>query len=69
MRTNGHNFVDAARISLEHDTDVDWRPRVPQWPAIGDALASAIQSALVGQRKPKESLDEAQTRVEQIMTG
>ena len=59
----------AALESLEHDTDVDWRPRVPQWPAIGDTMATAIQAALVGQKKPKEALDEAQARIEQILKG
>ena len=65
----GPNFVDAALQSLEQDTDVDWRPRVPQWPAIGDTMATAIQSALVGQKKSKEALDEAQARIDQIMKG
>ena len=64
---SGVNFVEAARESLDQDTDVDWRPRVPQWPAIGDTMATAVQSALVGQKKPKEALDEAQTRIEQIL--
>src|SRR5205814_61085 len=36
MKDSGFNFVEAALASLEQDTDVDWRPRVPQWPAIGD---------------------------------
>ena len=65
----GPNFVEAALTSLEQDTDVDWRPRVPQWPAIGEAMATAIQSALVGQKKSKEALDEAQTRIDQVMKG
>src|SRR5437868_13374866 len=30
-RDIGPNFVEAAIQSLEQDTDVDWRPRVPQW--------------------------------------
>ncbi|HZQ61852.1 MAG TPA: sugar ABC transporter substrate-binding protein [Casimicrobiaceae bacterium] len=63
----GPNFVEAAIQSLEQDTDVDWRPRVPQWPAIGDTMATAIQTALVGQKKSKEALDEAQARIEQIL--
>jgi multiple sugar transport system substrate-binding protein len=63
----GPNFVEAALASLEQDTDVEWRPRVPQWPAIGDTMATAIQAALVGQRKSKEALDEAQARIEQIV--
>jgi multiple sugar transport system substrate-binding protein len=69
MQSQGTNFVPAALESLEQDTDVDWRPRVPQWPAIGDTMATAIQSALVGQAKSKEALDTAQTRIEQILKG
>ena len=69
MRASGDNFVEAALDSLEQDTDVNWRPRVPQWPAIGDTMATAIQAALVGQKKSKEALDEAQARIDQIMRG
>lgn len=67
MKNAGDNFIPAALESLEQDTDVDWRPRVPQWPAVGDTMATAIQTALVGQKKSKEALDEAQTRITQIM--
>ncbi|MGH6611505.1 MAG: ABC transporter substrate-binding protein, partial [Burkholderiaceae bacterium] len=63
----GPNFVDAALTSLEQDTDVNWRPRIPQWPAVGDTMATAIQSALVGQKKSKEALDDAQARIDQIV--
>jgi len=69
MSNAGDNFIPAALESLENDTDVEWRPRVPQWPAIGETMATAIQSALVGQKKPKEALDEAQTRIDQILKG
>lgn len=69
MRASGSNFVEAALELLEQDTDVDWRPRVPQWPAVGETMATAIQSALVGQKKSKDALDEAQTRIDQIMRG
>ena len=69
MKDAGDNFIPAALESLEQDTDVDWRPRVPQWPAIGETMATAIQSALVGQKKPKEALDEAQARIAQILKG
>jgi multiple sugar transport system substrate-binding protein len=30
-------------------------------------MATAIQSALVGQKKPKQALDDAQARISQIM--
>ncbi len=67
MKNMGDNFIPAALESLEQDTDVDWRPRVPQWPAIGETMATAIQSALVGQKSPKEALDEAQARIQQVL--
>lgn len=67
MKDAGDNFIPAALESLQQDTDVEWRPRVPQWPAVGEAMATAIQAALVGQKKPKEALDEAQMRIAQIM--
>ena len=69
MRAFGDNFVEATLESLENDTDVDWRPRVPQWPAIGDTLATAIQSALAGQAPAKTALDDAQRRIEPMMRG
>jgi multiple sugar transport system substrate-binding protein len=69
MSGAGDNFIPAAGESLESDTDVDWRPRVPQWPAIGETMATAIQAALVGQKNPKEALDEAQARIQQILKG
>ena len=67
MSGAGDNFIPAALQSLEQDTDVEWRPRVPQWPAIGEAMATSIQAALVGQKKSKEALDEAQARIALVM--
>jgi ABC-type glycerol-3-phosphate transport system substrate-binding protein len=69
MRAFGDNFVEATLESLQNDTDVDWRPRVPQWPAIGDTLATAIQVALAGQAPAKAALDDAQRRIEPMMRG
>lgn len=69
MKAFGDNFVEATMESLQSDTDVDWRPRVPQWPAIGDTLATAIQSALAGQSTVKAALDDAQRRIEPMMRG
>ena len=54
---------------MDHDTDPDWRPRVPQWPAIGETMSVAIQQALSGQATPKAALDNAQNRIEQVMRG
>jgi multiple sugar transport system substrate-binding protein len=67
LQESGQGLAEAALQSLDQDTDVNWRPRVPQWPAIGDTMATAIQAALVGQKKPKEALDEAQSKIDGIM--
>lgn len=63
----GDNFVEATLTALKEDTDVDWRPRVPQWPGIGDVVATAVASALAGQSTPKAALDAAQERVASMM--
>lgn len=63
----GDNFVEATLTALQEDTDVDWRPRVPQWPGIGDAVATAVASTLAGQATPKAALDAAQERVAAMM--
>lgn len=63
------DYVDVVLTSLEEDTDPDWRPRVPQWPEIGDAMAIAVQSALTDQATPQEALDEANDAIAEVMGG
>ena len=65
----GDNFIDASTASLQEDTDVDWRPRLPQWPAVGETMATAIQASLVGQAGPQEALDQAQEKIASLMDG
>lgn len=65
----GANFIEAATKSFAEDTDVDWRPRLPQWPAVGDTMATAIQASLVGQSSVKEALDKAQAKINGILKG
>jgi ABC-type glycerol-3-phosphate transport system substrate-binding protein len=69
MAKFGDNYVEAATESFAKDTDPDWRPRLPQWPAVGDTMATAIQSALVGQATPKDALVEAQKKIDNILKG
>ncbi len=69
MNSMGDQFIRTAMDSLAQDTDVEWRPRVPQWPAIGETMATGIQAALVGQKTAKAALDEAQSRIQQILRG
>ena len=61
------NYADVVLRSMREDTDADWRPRVPEWPKIGEAMAVAIQSALVKQTTPKKALDEANQNISTIM--
>lgn len=63
----GGNFIEVVLTSLREDTDADWRPRVSEWPQIGEAMAIAIQAALVGEKTPKQALDEANARIIEIM--
>lgn len=65
----GHNFIEAATKSFAEDTDVDWRPRLPQWPAVGDTMATAIQASLVGQSSIRDALNNAQTKIDGILKG
>ncbi|HEY7244499.1 MAG TPA: sugar ABC transporter substrate-binding protein [Xanthobacteraceae bacterium] len=65
----GRSFIEATTQSLEDDTDVDWRPRIPQWPAVGETMATAIQASLVGQANPADALRDAQKKIEGILRG
>lgn len=61
------DYVDVVLDSLNEDTDPEWRPRVPQWPEIGDAMAIAVQSALTNQKSSQEALDEANEQISDVM--
>jgi multiple sugar transport system substrate-binding protein len=65
----GRDFLSASQDTIADDIDIDWRPRIPQWPLIGETMAVAIQQAVSSQAKPKAALDEAQKRIEQGMKG
>ena len=63
----GEGLTETTMTSIKEDTDVDWRPRVPQWPAVGETMATAVQGALVGQATPAAALDQAQSQIDGIM--
>ena len=69
LEAAGDNYIPAATESFAEDTDVEWRPRLPQWPAVGDTLATAIQASLVGQASVTDALNEAQVKIEAILKG
>lgn len=61
------DYADVVLTTMKEDTDPDWRPRVPQWPKIGEVMAVAIQAALVRQKTPKAALDEANAEIRRVM--
>jgi multiple sugar transport system substrate-binding protein len=63
------DYADVVLTSMREDTDADWRPRVPQWPEIGEIMAVAIQAALVGQKSPRDALTEASAAIAKAMKG
>ncbi|MCC6756252.1 MAG: sugar ABC transporter substrate-binding protein, partial [Solirubrobacterales bacterium] len=44
----------------------DFRPRIPQYSRIQDALGIAVNQALHGEKTSQEALDEAQAAVEPL---
>ena len=47
--------------------DGDYRPRIPQYSIIQDALGTAVNGYLVGELGAQEALDQAQAQVEEAM--
>ena len=69
MSKMGDNFVETSIKSYNQDTDADWRPRTAKWPAIGGEMATAIQSALVGEKSSSQALIDAQAKIDKLMMG
>lgn len=46
--------------------DVDFRPRIPQYPQIQDLLGTAVNSVLVGNADPTRALEDAQNRATRL---
>lgn len=61
------DYADVVLTSMEKDTDADWRPRLPQWPKIGEILAVAVQGALVKQKTVKRALDDANRQIAKVL--
>jgi multiple sugar transport system substrate-binding protein len=59
-------FADAILNSIPH-LESEFRPRVPEWPEIEEAVGLRINQALSGELTPKEALDLAQADVVDIL--
>jgi multiple sugar transport system substrate-binding protein len=42
-------------------------PTLPEWPQIDNLIANAVQQALAGKKQPKEALDDAAKKVDEIL--
>ena len=47
--------------------DGDYRPRIPEYSIIQDALGTAVNGYLVGEMSAQEALDQAQAQVEDAL--
>ncbi|WP_461367976.1 extracellular solute-binding protein [Candidatus Darwinibacter acetoxidans] len=57
--------LERAQILVEKG--IDWRPRIPEWPRIGEALGLNASLALTGQLTPEQAMERAEREVESIM--
>ena len=63
---NAWPFADIMLKSLA-DSDLNYTPILPEWSQVADQVSIAVSSALIGEKTPKQALDEAQAAVDQIM--
>ncbi len=63
----GDNLAETITTTFRDDIDLEWRPRVPQWPQIGDIMGTAVRSTLNGKATPKKALADAQIRIDHVM--
>ncbi|NLJ80700.1 MAG: extracellular solute-binding protein [Firmicutes bacterium] len=59
--------LDLAAVLV--DQDIDWRPRIPEWPRIGEALGLNASLALTGQVTPEVAMERSAKEIENIMAG
>lgn len=63
---NAWPFADIMLKSLA-DSDLNYTPILPEWAEVADQVSIAVSSALIGEKTPKQALDEAQVAVDKIM--
>lgn len=49
------------------EQNIEWRPRIPEWPQIGEILGLAASQALTGRLDPQMALDQAAGEVETLL--
>ena len=69
---NEFSYFPAVKESLDKAYNliregVDWRPRIPEWPQIGEIMGLEASLALSGKKTPKEACKDAKAEVEKLM--
>jgi len=47
--------------------DPDARPRIPEWPEVGDIAGAALEAAIAGSKSVEEAFAEANERIKEVM--
>ncbi|MGE5554390.1 MAG: extracellular solute-binding protein [Betaproteobacteria bacterium] len=61
-----------ASLDLANDLvekGIDWRPRIPEWPQMGEIIGLKASLALTGQLTPKQACDEAEKEVRTLLAS
>lgn len=49
--------------------DIDWRPRIPEWPKVGEIIGLQASLALTGKASPKSACDQAAKEIYDLMSS
>lgn len=63
---NAWPFADIMLQSLD-DSELDYTPILPEWAEVAEQVSIAVSSALIGEKTPKQALDDAAANVDKIM--
>lgn len=61
--TSDPNF----KVLLDETKHAHTYPTLPEWPQVDNLIANAVQAALAGKKQPKEALDDAAKKVDEIL--
>jgi ABC-type glycerol-3-phosphate transport system substrate-binding protein len=60
------DFLDL-RVAALAMANPDYRPLIPSWPEIGEAIGDNVNAALTGVKSPRDALKAAQNEMKSIM--
>jgi multiple sugar transport system substrate-binding protein len=66
LKQDWGDWSDVTQASLE-ESDPDYRPRISNWPAVGDRLGVALSEIIAGQTPAEEALGAANEEIAKMM--